>query len=68
MTRTGVFVTDGELASVAARANTPAIALQCGPPPSVHSLLERLSVAHGLPALSQGRYGIDLKTGELLAP
>jgi hypothetical protein len=42
--------------------------LQCGPPPSVHTLLAKLAKAHGLPTLERGRYGIDLKTGEFLAP
>ena len=67
MTRTGVYVTEDERAKVAAGASSPAMALQCGPPPSIHPLLAQLAEAHGLPPL-EGRYGMDLKTGEFLAP
>lgn len=65
--RTGVIVTADELERVKAQADAPAIALHCGPAPSALQSVQELARAHGLPNVT-GSYGMDLETGELLAP
>ncbi len=67
MTRTGVMVTNDELKRVKAQADAPVIALHCGRTPSALQSVQELAKAHGLPSI-RGNYGMDLKTGELLAP
>ncbi len=67
MRRTDKFATPEEIAAIKETMNTPLIALQCGMPETPLQHAHRLAIAHGLPEFS-GYYGIDLKTGEFIAP
>ena len=67
MTRTGKFASAEEIAAIKETANAPLIALQCGMPETPLQHVYRVALRHGLPGIT-GYYGIDLKTGEFLAP
>ncbi len=67
MTRTGKFATAAEIAAIKETANTPLIALQCGMSETPLQHAHRVAIGHGLPEIT-GYYGIDLKTGEFIAP
>lgn len=65
--RTGVFATDEEVESLKATMKQPYIVVGGVPPEDPRDHAHRVARGHDLPEIP-GRYGVDLQTGEFVAP
>lgn len=67
MKKTGIIASTEEVEALKSMLSTPLIAINCGSPQRPDVRCHEMALAHGLPEI-RGRYGIDLITGEFVAP
>ena len=67
MKTTGKVLSTEQLSVVTSAANTPLVAIHCGPRKSAQQLVHQFALEAGLPEIT-GFYGADLDSGEILAP